>query len=77
MVDAGSEPTYAEKIRVPHLGHYHLMDLYTKLPSQHLMLGHHLPASETPFQWRFEMALRWRADDGLVKRYLDPQTPIS
>ena len=25
----------------------------TKLPSQHLMLGHHRPASETPFKWRF------------------------
>ena len=25
----------------------------TKLPSQHSMLGHHLPASETPFQWLF------------------------
>ena len=24
-----------------------------KLPSQHSMLGHHRPASETPFQWRF------------------------
>ena len=24
-----------------------------KLPSQPSMLGHHLPASETPFQWRF------------------------
>ena len=25
----------------------------TKLPSQHTMLGHHRPASETPFKWRF------------------------
>ena len=25
----------------------------TKLPSQHLMLGHHRHASETPFKWRF------------------------
>ena len=25
----------------------------TKLPSQHSMLGHHRPASETPFKWRF------------------------
>ena len=25
----------------------------TKIPSQHSMLGHHLPASETPFKWRF------------------------
>ena len=25
----------------------------TKLPSQNLMLGHHRPASETPFKWRF------------------------
>ena len=24
-----------------------------KLPSQHSMLGQHLPTSETPFQWRF------------------------
>ena len=30
----------------------------TKLPSQHFMLGHHRPASETPpFRWRF--AGRW------------------
>ena len=26
---------------------------YTQLPSQHSMLGHHRPASETPFKWRF------------------------
>ena len=32
----------------------------TKLPSQHSMLGHHRPASETP------MAFHWRADDGLL-----------
>ena len=25
----------------------------TKLQSQHSMLGHHRPASETPFKWRF------------------------
>ena len=25
----------------------------TKLPSQQSMLGHHRPASETPFKWRF------------------------
>ena len=25
----------------------------TKLLSQHSMLGHHRPASETPFKWRF------------------------
>ena len=25
----------------------------TMLPSQHLMMGHHLYASETPFKWRF------------------------
>ena len=25
----------------------------TKLPSQHSMLGHHRPSSETPFKWRF------------------------
>ena len=24
-----------------------------KLPIQHSMLGHHRPASETPFKWRF------------------------
>ena len=24
-----------------------------KLSSQHSMLGHHRPASETPFKWRF------------------------
>ena len=25
----------------------------TKLPIHHSMLGHHRPASETPFKWRF------------------------
>ena len=25
----------------------------TKLTSQHSVLGHHRPASETPFEWRF------------------------
>ena len=25
----------------------------TRLLMQHSMLGHHLPASETPFKWRF------------------------
>ena len=25
----------------------------TKLPMQHSMLGHHLPASKRPFKWRF------------------------
>ena len=25
----------------------------TKLQIQHSILGHHLPASETPFKWRF------------------------
>ena len=25
----------------------------TKLPIQHSMLGHHRPASETPFKWCF------------------------
>ena len=25
----------------------------TKLPSQHSILGHHWPASETPLKWRF------------------------
>ena len=25
----------------------------TKLPSQHSMLGHHRPAGDTPFKWRF------------------------
>ena len=32
----------------------------TNLRSQHSMLGHHRPASETSFKWRFS----WRADDG-------------
>ena len=26
---------------------------FSKLPSQHSMLGHHLHPSETPFKWRF------------------------
>ena len=39
----------------------------TKLPIQHSMLGHHRPASETPFKWRF-------AGEPLMARYwyLDP-----
>ena len=36
----------------------------TKLPSQHLMLGHHQHASES----LFKMAFRWRSDDGVVFR---------
>ena len=28
-------------------------DLDPKLPNQHSILGHHRPASETPFKWRF------------------------
>ena len=32
----------------------------TKLPSQHSILGHHQPASETPFKSGFH----WQADDG-------------
>ena len=40
----------------------------TKLPSQHSMLGHHRPASETPFQWRF-------ASGPLMTRSLDPSSP--
>ena len=41
-----------------------------KLPGQHSLLGHHRPASDTPFEWRFaggstmSLAFRWRADDG-------------
>ena len=27
--------------------------IITKLPIQHSMLGHHRPASETPFKWCF------------------------
>ena len=34
----------------------------TTLPSQYSMLGHHRPASETPFQWRF-------ADGPLMARF--------
>ena len=30
----------------------HLLKI-TKLPSQHSMLGHNRPTSETPFKWRF------------------------
>ena len=39
----------------------------TKLPSQHSMLGLHLPASETPFK----MAFRWWAYYGPFNWYLD------
>ena len=43
----------------------------TKLPIQHSMLGHHRPASETPFKWHlaggpFIARLLW---------YLDPSSP--
>ena len=43
----------------------------TKLPIQHLMVGHHRPVSETPLKWRLAggplMArLKW---------YLDPSSP--
>ena len=40
----------------------------TKLPSQHSIFGHHRPASEMPFKWRF-------AGGSMVARllwYLDP-----
>ena len=43
----------------------------TNLPSQYSMLGHHQPASETPFKWRF-------AGRPLMARllwYLDPSSP--
>ena len=43
----------------------------TKLPSQHLMLGHRRPASETPLQWHFAggpMMAR-------LKWYLNPLSP--
>ena len=44
---------------------------FTKLPSQHSMLGHHRHTSETPFQWCFAggpmmVRLLW---------YLDPASP--
>ena len=42
----------------------------TKPPSQHSMLSHHLPASETPFQW-------WRADDDPIKAVLGSSVPLS
>ena len=43
----------------------------TKEPIQHSMLGHHRPASEMPFKWRF-------AGGSLIARlwwYLDPSSP--
>ena len=42
-----------------------------KLRSQHLMLGHNRPASETPFQWQN----RYRADNSPLSRqtFLDPR----
>ena len=43
----------------------------TKLQSQHSMLGHYWPASETPFKWRFvggPMMVRF-------KWYFDPLSP--
>ena len=37
------------------------------------MLGHHRHASETPFQ----MAFRWRADDGPFSWYIDSPSLIN
>ena len=41
-----------------------------KLPSHHSMLGHHRPASESPFKWRFAgrlmMARFWWYLDPLI-----------
>ena len=37
-------------------------DLAKKIPSKHLKVGHHQPASETPFTWRF-------ADGMMVVQY--------
>ena len=44
-----------------------------KLPNQHSMLGHHRPASETPFKWRFA----GRPMMARFKWYLDPLTLIN
>ena len=45
----------------------------TNLPSQHSMLGHHRPANETPFKWRFH----WRADDGPLIMVFESSLPSS
>ena len=52
----------------------------TKLPSQHSMLGHHRPASETPFKWpASETPFKWRFAGGTMMArlycYLDPLSP--
>ena len=52
-------------------GFFAILVWITKLTSQHLVLGHHRPASEMPFKWRFAggplMArLKW---------YFDPLSP--
>ena len=33
--------------------HAALLSLKYAIPSNHLIAGHHWPASETPFEWRF------------------------
>ena len=43
----------------------------TKLPSHHLMLGFHRPASETPFKWRFAGGKLMAH----LERYSDPLSP--
>ena len=50
--DRGPDPPgKIQKYRVPYTGPDTLK--ITRLPIHHSMLGHHRPASETPFKWRF------------------------
>ena len=50
-------PETSQKFRVSkqYWSQIQIQDLLkiTKLPSQHSILGHYRPASETPFKWRF------------------------
>ena len=48
----------------------------TKPPSEYSTSSHHLPASETPFQWRFAGG-RFASGPMMtqLKRYLDPLSP--
>ena len=45
----------------------------SQLPRRHSMLGHHWPASKTPFKWRF----RWWADDGQLLVVFVSYLPLS
>ena len=49
--------------------------------SQHLMLGHHRPASETPFKWRFAggqiMARHPISPNQIKKHFIKFEPPLT